>query len=156
MKSLHVGLVAMALAALNGCTQGTPGGPGASNTPSKPGTPTTTTAQKPVLGQAEETFNLSVPSLSTGLKQGETKSASISLSRGKNFDEDVTLKFDDVPKGITIDPASHVIKHGDTEAKITFQAADDAALGDFTIKVTGHPTKGADAKTEFKLTVAEK
>ncbi len=156
MKSLHVGLVAMALVALNGCTQGTPGGPGASNTPSKPGTPTTTTAQKPVLGQAEETFNLSVPSLSTGLKQGETKAASISLSRGKNFDEDVTLKFDDVPKGVTIDPESPVIKHGDTEAKITFQAADAAALGDFTIKVTGHPTKGADAKTEFKLTIAEK
>ena len=159
MKSLHVGLVAMALVALNGCTQGTPGGPGAVNTPSttpNKTTTTTTTVQKPVLGQAEETFNLSVPSLSTGMKQGETKAASISLSRGKNFDEDVTLKFDDLPKGITIDPDSPVIKHGEKEAKITFQAADDAALGDFTIKVTGHPTKGADAKTEFKLTVAEK
>ena len=155
MKSLHVGLVAMALVAANGCTQGTPGGPGV---PSKPATPATaaTPAEKPVYGTAEETFNLSVPSLSTHLKQGETKAASISLSRGKNFDEDVTLKFDDVPQGVTIDPASHVIKHGDKEAKFTFQAADDAALGDFTIKVTGHPTKGADAKTEFKLTVAEK
>lgn len=159
MKSLHVGLVAMALVASNGCTQGTPGGPGAPSTPSTSSTsskPTTTTAQKPVFGTAEETFNLSVPSLSTNLKQGETKAASISLARGKNFDEDVTLKFDDVPKGVTIDPASPVIKHGDTEAKITFQAADDAALGDFTVKVTGHPTKGADAKTEFKLTVDEK
>ena len=153
MKSLHVSLVALALVAASGCTQGTPGGPGATNTPSQP---TTVTAQKPVLGQAEETFNLSVPSLSTNLKQGETKTASISLTRGKNFDEDVTLKFDDMPKGVTIDPASPVIKHGDKEAKITFQAADDAALGDFTVKVTGHPTKGADAKTEFKLTVAEK
>ncbi len=159
MKSLHAGLVVVALVALNGCSQGTPGGPGAVNTPSttpnKPAT-TTTTVQKPVLGQAEETFNLSVPSLSTHLKQGETKAASISLTRGKNFDEDVTLKFDDVPKGITIDPENHVIKHGDKEAKVTFHAADDAALGDFTIKVTGHPTKGVDAKTEFKLTVAEK
>ena len=153
MKNLHIGLVAMALVAANGCTQGTPGGPGASSSPSKP---TTVTAQKPVFGQAEETFNLSVPSLSTHLKQGETKAASISLSRGKNFDEDVTLKFDDVPTGITIDPASPVIKHGDTEAKVMFEAADDAALGDFTIKVTGHPTKGVDAKSEFKLTVAEK
>jgi hypothetical protein len=33
---------------------------------------------------------------------------------------------------------------------------DDASLGDFTIKVTGHPTKGADATNEFKITVAEK
>jgi hypothetical protein len=35
-------------------------------------------------------------------------------------------------------------------------AKDDASLGDFTIKVTGHPTKGADATNEFKITVAEK
>ncbi len=156
MKSLHVGFVALALVALSGCTQGTPGGPGVSSTPSTPGTSTTTTAQKPVIGDAEETFSLSVPVLSTNLKQGETKAAAISLSRGKNFDEDVTLKFADVPKGVTIDPADPVIKHGDAEVNITFQAADDAALGDFTIKVTGHPTKGADAKTEFKLNVAEK
>lgn len=156
MKSLHVGLVALALVALNGCTQGTPGGPGVSSTPSTRGTPTTTTTQKPVIGDAEETFSLSVPSLSTNLKQGETKAATISLSRGKNFDEDVTLKFADVPKGVTIDPAEPAIKHGDAEVNITFQAADDAALGDFTIKVTGHPAKGADAKTEFKLNVAEK
>ena len=153
MKSLHVGFVALALVALSGCTQGTPGGPGVSSTPS---TPTTTTAQKPVIGDAEETFSLSVPSLSTNLKQGEIKAATISLSRGKNFDEDVTLKFADVPKGVTIDPADPAIKHGDAEVNITFQAADDAALGDFTIKVTGHPTKGTDAKTEFELNVAEK
>ena len=156
MKSLHVGLVALALVALNGCTQGTPGGPGVSSTPSTPGTPTTTTAQKPVIGDAEETFSLSVPSLSTNLKQGEIKAATISLTRGKNFDEDVTLEFADVPAGVTIDPASPVIKYGDKETNITFQAADDAALGDFTIKVTGHPTKGVEAKTEFKLNVAEK
>jgi hypothetical protein len=153
MKNLHVGLVAMALVALNGCSQGTPGGPGAATTPSKPAA---TTAQKPVIGMAEETFTLSVPTLSTHLTQGETKNASIGVTRGKNFDEDVTLKFDGVPKGITIDPASHIIKHGDTEAKLSFEAADDAALGEFTVKVTGHPTKGADAKTEFKLTIAKK
>jgi hypothetical protein len=57
---------------------------------------------------------------------------------------------------VTLDPASPVIKHGDTEAKITLKAADDAAVGDFTLKVTGHPTKGADAANEFKLTVDKK
>ena len=57
---------------------------------------------------------------------------------------------------MTIDSANPVIKHGDTEAKLTFKAADDAALGDFTVKVTGHPTKGADASNEIKITVAKK
>ncbi|HYV34951.1 MAG TPA: hypothetical protein VE988_04550, partial [Gemmataceae bacterium] len=110
----------------------------------------------PVLGQADDTFTLSVPTLATTLKQGETKTASIGIKRGKNFDGDVTIKFAETPKGLAIDPTSPVIKHGDTEAKITLKAAEDAALGDFTIKLTGHPTKGADAANEFKVTVQKK
>jgi len=146
MKSSFAGLVVMALVAFTGCNRGTPGGPGA----------TDATPKKPAFGQADDTFNLSVPYMSTSLKQGETKAVSISIKRGKNFDEDVTLKFADVPKGVTLDPASPVIKHGDTEAKLTLKAADDASLGDFTIKVTGHPTKGGDSSNEFKITVDKK
>ena len=111
---------------------------------------------KPPIGNAEETFTMSVPVLSTSLKQGEAKTATISLSRGKNFDEDVTLKFDDIPKGLTIEPPAALVKHGDKEANLTLKAADDAALGDFTIKVTGHPAKGTDAKAELKVSIAEK
>jgi hypothetical protein len=57
---------------------------------------------------------------------------------------------------VTVDPASPVIMHSDKEAKITVKVADDAALGDFTVKVAGHPTSGADATSEFKITVAKK
>lgn len=102
------------------------------------------------------TFTVSVPTFSTTVKQGEKKEVSIGISREKNFDEDVTLKFTDLPKGVTIDPASPVIKHGDTEAKLTLKSEDDASLGDFKIKVTGHPTKGADASHDFKVSVAKK
>jgi hypothetical protein len=146
MKRSFAGLLVIALVAFTGCDRGTRGGPGA----------TDSTAKKPVYGQADDTFNLIVPHLSTTLKQGETKAVSISIARGKNFDEDVTLRFADVPKGVTLNPASPVIKHGDTEAKLTLKAADDAALGDFTVKVTGHPTKGAAALNEFKITVDQK
>jgi len=104
----------------------------------------------------KESFTVSVPTFSTTVKQGETKAVSISIKREKNFDEDVTLKFADLPKGVTIEPASPVIKHGETEAKLMVKAEDDAALGDFAIKVTGHPTKGADAAHDFKITVAKK
>jgi hypothetical protein len=154
MKVLHLSVLAVALLAAYGCSPSTPGGPGV---PGAPGPRTSSApADKPIIGQADETFNLSLPTLATKVKQGETVSASISVKRGKNFDEDVTLRFADVPKGVTVDPARPVIKHGDSEAKVTFKAADDAALGDFTLKVTGHPTKGADATSEFKLSVAEK
>ena len=81
---------------------------------------------------------------------------SIGIERGKNFQEDVTLKFADGPKGVTLASANPVIMHGDTEAKVTLKATDDAALGDFTVKVTGHPTKGGDATNELKITVAKK
>jgi hypothetical protein len=134
----------MAVVALVGCGgKDTAGGPGATNP----------TGKKPLYGQAENTFNLTAPS--TSIKQGETKAVSIGIRRGTNFQEDVTLKFADVPQGVTLDPASPVIKHGETETKVTLKAAADASLGAFTIKVTGHPTKGGDASHEFKITVAK-
>ncbi len=143
MKSSFAALAAITLAALTGCTQGTPGGPG-------------TAAKDPAYGQTDDTFNLSVPVLSSNLHQGAQKEATIGIKRAENFDEDVVLTFADVPKGVTVEPISPVIKHGDTDAKITFKAENGAALGDFKVKVTGHPTKGRDAQIEFKLTIAAK
>jgi hypothetical protein len=60
-----------------------------------------------------------------------------------------------MPRGVTIDPQNPIIKRGETEAKLTFKAAGDASLGDFTLRVTGRPTKGADASNEFRITVAK-
>jgi hypothetical protein len=144
MRSI-AGVLVIALVAFTGCNPGTPGGPG-----------TTDKTKKPVYGEADKTFNLSVPMLSTTLKQGDKTEGSIGIKRGKNFDEEVTLAFTDLPKGVTADPASPVIKPTDTEVKVTFQGADDASLGDFTVQVTGHPTKGGDATNKFTLTVAKK
>ena len=73
-----------------------------------------------------------------------------------NFDQDVGLKFVDLPAGVTMNPASPALKHGDSDAKVTLKATDEAAPGEYTVKVMGHPTKGGDATTEFKLTVAPK
>ncbi len=108
---------------------------------------------KPVIGQANDSFNLSAPLLPTSIKQGEKIAVSIGIKRGGNFDEEVALEFANVPKGVTIDPSSPTIKHGDEEAKITVAAAKDAAIGDFTISVLGHPTKGVDASLGFKISV---
>ena len=143
MKSFFAAILFGVLVTLMGCGQGTSGGPGASSPPSK----------KPMLGQTEDTFSLAMPS--TKLNQGETKTVSVGINRGKNFNEDVSLKLGALPKGVTLDPASALIKHGDTDAKFALKAAGDAALGDFTVTVTGHPTKGADAMAELKISVAK-
>jgi hypothetical protein len=125
MKSLFAGLAVITLATLTGCSQCTPGGPG-------------TTNKSPSYGQSDDTFNLSVPVMSSNLRQGEQKEVTVGIKRAENFDEDVALKFADVPNGVTVEPASPVIKHGDRDAKITFKAGKDASLGNVKVKVTGH------------------
>ena len=143
MKNSFAGLAVMTLAVLIGCNQGTPGGPG-------------TTGKNPTYGQADDTFNLSLPVTTSSLQQGNALETTVGIKRAKNFDQDVSLKFAEVPEGVTIEPANATIKHGDTDAKVTFKAADEAPLGDFKVQVTGHPTTGGDAQIEFKLTIAAK
>lgn len=130
---------------LTGCNQGTSGGPGAAGPASEQAT----------VGQTDETFTLNMPMMSTNLNQGETAAVSIGIKRGRNMDGDVTLKFEGLPEGVTIEPANPTIKREDTEAKLTLRAADDASLGDFTVKVMGHPTKGPDASNDLKITIAK-
>lgn len=105
---------------------------------------------------AKDSFTLSLPLLSTSIQQGETITVAIGISRDKSFDKDVMLRYGKAPTGVTIEPAEPIIKRGGTESPITFTTADDAALGDFAIAVTGYPTKGANASGEFKLTVTAK
>src|SRR4051794_27186346 len=119
-RSLGVLSLVCLLAFAPGCTMGTAGGPGAT----EPG------RRQPIVGQPDETFQLHRGEAS--LRQGETKSVSIVIKRALNFDEDVTLQFADLPRGLTVDDASPRIKHGDSEARFALTAADDASLGDFS------------------------
>ena len=87
MRKLSTVFYALTMAAYIGCTQGTPGGPGT----------TGKSSSQPVYGQTDDTFNLSVPVMSTSVQQGEQTEATIGIKRAKNFDEDVSLTFADVP-----------------------------------------------------------
>ncbi len=155
MKRILWALAAVMGAAIatTGCSNGTPGGPGTDNDKDKK---TTLQKAEDLVVQPEGTYSLTMPLLPTSIKQGERKEVAIGIRRGKNFDEDVALKFDDLPQGVTVDPAATAIKHDQKEAKVFIKAADDAAVGSFTIKVTGHADKGKDASNELKITVAKK
>ena len=147
-KTLGVGAVsALGLILTSGCGQsGTSGGPGANQQ----------TSNKPVIGESDNAFRLSTPSLSTSVKQGERKDVNIGISRGNNFDQDVALKFEDLPQGVTIDPASPMLKHDAKDVQVAVAAAPDAAVGDFTLHVVGHPATGPDATSDLKLSVTKK
>lgn len=147
MNRLLTLVSAGALVVLTGCENGRPGGPGATSPASD---------RKPVVGQSDDTFRLDMPNLSTTIKQGETKVISVGIKRGKNFGQDVALKFDNMPKGVTVEPGTAAIKHGEEEAKLTIKVAEDAALGDFTVGVSGVPANGATATNELKITVDKK
>jgi uncharacterized membrane protein len=146
-----VGLAA--LVAFAGCNKGTTGGPGADKEKDKK---SKLEQAEDKVRQPEDTFTLSVPILSTKIKQGGSKAVTVGIKRGKNFGQDVTLKLSGLPDGVSVEPSEPAIKKGDKDVKLTFTASDDAALGDFTVKVTGHPEEGGDATNEVKLTVQKK
>ena len=142
----------MLVVGLVGCSGGDSMGPTAA-----PTKPVVTTANKPIAGEADNTFSLSVPFQAITLKQGEEKAVVIGINRGANFGEEVALKVAGLPEGVTLDPADPVIKPGSTDANLVLKAERDAALGDFTVKVTGQTaSSGADSSNEFKITVTQK
>ncbi|MDP1564193.1 MAG: hypothetical protein Q8M16_22650 [Pirellulaceae bacterium] len=143
MRSLFLKMVLLSGVLLVGCSQGSPGGPGV-------------TGPSPSFGQAENTFNLSVPRMATTVQQGESFEASIGIQRGVNFDQDVALIFSNLPVGISIQPAEPKILRGANETKVKFIAESAATAGSFQAKLTGHPTKGGDAQVDFSLSVVVK
>jgi hypothetical protein len=146
MKSFLSLVTAGAVMVFAGCNQqGTSGGPGA-----------TKEKTQSTVGQTENTFSMSVPTLATSVKQGETKEVKIGVKRGKNFNQKVTLSFEDLPKGVTIEPAKADVAEGNDEVKASVKADDTAAIGDFKVKVIGHPASGPDATNEMKLKVEKK
>lgn len=145
MARFTAGASALAILMLSGCDRsGSAGGPGATEKGAKP----------PLYGEADNTFNLTTSSMS--IKQGDAEKGTIGIKRGTNFDQDVAITLDDLPKGVTLDPSGPVIKSGGSDVKFTLTASDDATPGDFTVKVIGHPAKGGDAINTFKITVAKK
>lgn len=146
MQNFFTLIALSTLAVVAGCSQGTPGGPGTTDASGK----------KPVYGQNDRTFNLTIPATSPSVQQGEQTDVVIGIKRALNFDSDVTLKFSEIPKGVTIEPVDAVIKHGDMDVTITLKATDEAVKGGFKIKVTGHPEKGGDAHIDLKLKIAAK
>lgn len=146
MKKTLVAVSLAAMFAVVGCDKGTSGGSVKEKDKNS--------VLKDRVGQGDDTFKLSVPSVT--LKQGEEKSETIKISRGTNFTEDVSLKFEGMPTGVTLDPAAPVLKKSETEVKVTIKAAADAALGSSEVKVIGHPSKGPDDSTNKMTLKVEK
>src|SRR5690348_7381007 len=99
MRIIMTGFAVLGLAALVGCNASPPGGSSGSRAASH--------------GRSG-TFSIKAPTLATTIKQGDTQTVKLTVDRGKDFHDDVTLKID-APKGLKVDPAEHTVKAGDKE-----------------------------------------
>jgi uncharacterized membrane protein len=129
MKAVITGMMGLALVAVAGCES--PRGGGISG---------------------GEGFKIVVPMLGETIHQGETKTVTVSLDRGKYFKRDVTL--DIRAKGIGVEPMKVLIKASDKpDVTLRITAAKDAALGEFPVHLTGTPAMGEATSMEFKVKV---
>lgn len=154
MTRLFVGGLLVSSIVIAGCNASSPGGPGIAATPNSTGVANTTiSTSKPMLGEVEKSFRLSGPAVSTHIEQGATASAKVTIARGKNFQDDVRLKFAALPAGVTVETTNPLISHSDSDTTVGFRATSEALPGTYTLTVIGEPTSGPDAKSDFQITV---
>lgn len=145
MKTLTTLLTTGAMIAMIGCNPSTSGGPGTA----------TSDSEKPRMGQTDNTFRLSAPQTATKLVQGDTLTFSVGIDRGAAFNQEVRLMFDDIPQGLSINPNKPVIRNSDEKADVTVTASDTAAVGEYTLRISGRPgDTGSDATTEMKVSIS--
>ena len=130
MKTLNAIVMSLSLMAAVGCQS--PRGGGASS---------------------GEGFKIGIPTFPTTIKQGETTSVTLSLSRGDSFKRDVTLDIR-ASEGISVEPTQALVKGSDKpDVQVRISAPKDAALGAYQIFVTGTPESGAATSTQLTVKV---
>ena len=101
----------------------------------------------------DEGFKISVPYATTTMKQGDVQTVIVTLQRDNYFKQNVQLLID-TTKGISLDPTSVLIKSSDRpDVLIRITVAQDAALGEYGIRVMGTPETGEPASTVFTIKV---
>jgi uncharacterized membrane protein len=105
----------------------------------------------------KDTFKITVPAMSTDVKQGETALVEVSVDCGEGFNQSVKLEVK-APKGLDVDPGGAKVKPGDKdgEVQLKIKADKDAPLGEQKFIVLGTPDVGEAVEVEFKVIVSAK
>jgi uncharacterized membrane protein len=100
-----------------------------------------------------ESFKISAPYFDTKIKQGETRTVTVSLKRGDYFKQDVKLEIK-AADGISVEPAQILVKASDkSDVQLMITAHKSAALGEYKVSVMGTPETGEATSTEFNVKV---
>ena len=101
----------------------------------------------------DDGFRISVPAFDTTVKQGEVQTVAVTLQRGKNFKQDVTLQVS-ATKGISVAPTDVSVKASDKpDVQLRVDAPKDAAIGEYRVSVKGTPRTGEPAAVDFTVKV---
>lgn len=102
----------------------------------------------------DEGFKIAVPRFSTEVNQGDRKTVTVSLQRGKAFMRDVTLELTPSPEGISVEPTEVVVRGSDSsDVRVRITADENASLGEYRVRVRGTPETGESTAVEFKVKV---
>lgn len=109
--------------------------------------------QSPTGGAPGKEFRVNGPSTATTVKQDTTQTVELSLSRGNDFKQNVTLTAD-APTGLTAKLKPSAVKASDDgKFSLEITAAKTAAVGEHTITVTATPETGSKTTLPVKVKV---
>ena len=101
----------------------------------------------------DEGFRIGVPTFDTQVKQGEIQTVIVSVMRDSFFKQDVKLLIV-VPSGISIEPASAMVRASDKpDVQLRITAPKDAAIGEYPVVVKGTPETGEPTSVGFTVRV---
>jgi uncharacterized membrane protein len=104
---------------------------------------------------SDQGFKIVVPVFDKTVKQGETRTVTIDLNRGKYFKQDVKLDIK-ASKGISVEPVGAMVRASDAPGvSLRITVAADAALGEYKIYITGTPTTGEPTSIDFGVKVVK-
>src|SRR5262249_5744000 len=91
-------------------------------------------AKQEVIRASSEELALTMPGNVT-LKPGEAQQVTVKIDR-QGVDENVDVKFNDLPQGIKIDKPEQVVRRGEKGADFVLIAMGNAKPGDHPVRVT--------------------
>ncbi len=119
---------------------------------------TTTTGSTPPAGNSGQatTKKLTLKAPATqSIKRGDTDQLSISITRD-NFNDPVTVRLNDLPKGVVCEETEATIPAGQTSTKLTLKASADAEVGEHDVKVDARAPGIQENVQTVKLNVKDK
>jgi len=104
---------------------------------------------------SDGTLSITAPTGGVSIKQGESKDISVGIGH-PGGDADVTVKLENLPTGVTAEKDSATVKKGESTAKFTLKASDDAKeVTDHKMKATA-TYKDTKKPVEFDISVKKK